>query len=64
METGADGSVDGWGAMLQAESSRIRVPISSLNFFHFTCYFQPPHSVCIETPWPLVHKRTIPTERP
>jgi hypothetical protein len=30
---GARGSIDGWGAMLQAGSSRIRVPMRSLNIF-------------------------------
>jgi hypothetical protein len=32
---GWSGSVDGWGAMLQAERSRFRIPMMSLNFFFF-----------------------------
>jgi hypothetical protein len=27
------GSIDGWGAMLQAEKSRVRVPDEDIDFF-------------------------------
>jgi hypothetical protein len=32
---GARGSVVGWGAMLQAERSRVQVPMRSLDFFNW-----------------------------
>jgi hypothetical protein len=36
MIKGARGRIDGWGIMLQAGISRVRVPMMSLIFFRFT----------------------------
>jgi hypothetical protein len=33
---GPRGSVDGWGSILKAGKSRVRVPMRSLNYFQFT----------------------------